>query len=489
MLEAAIRDKYQPVIGLEVHIQLASDSKLFAIEDFAFGSEPNTHLSPITFAHPGALPSLNKRCIEFAVKLGLAVGAEINTHTYFDRKNYFYPDLPKGYQMSQDREPICKGGSLRIRTAKGDYHTIKIHHLHLEEDAGKSVHDQSPKESFIDLNRAGVGLIELVTEPDLRSPEEAAAFMAEIRRLVRYLGVGDGDMEKGNLRCDANVSVMLKDATEYGTRAEIKNMNSMSFLEKAVVYEIERQIKLVESGGTVIQETRTWDVENARSLSLRDKESADDYRYFPEPDLLPVQISQEEIDAIGQEIPELPLARFDRYHQEFGISENEAWSLVEQRADSDYFEALHRATADPRLAANWFMGPIRSYLNEHQLEITDFPLRPAQLLDLINLMQAGKVNRQAATGPLFKAFVADPEANVLRIAENLNLIINNDSGELEKYMEEIMTQHPKEVSLYRGGKKKLMGFFVGQMMRKLQGKGDPKAVNQIVREKLDNWDN
>ncbi|MEL7532534.1 MAG: Asp-tRNA(Asn)/Glu-tRNA(Gln) amidotransferase subunit GatB [Bacteroidota bacterium] len=489
MLEAAIRDKYQPVIGLEVHIQLASDSKLFAIEDFAFGSEPNTHLSPITFAHPGALPSLNKRCIEFAVKLGLAVGAEINTHTYFDRKNYFYPDLPKGYQMSQDREPICKGGNLRIRTAKGDYHTIKIHHLHLEEDAGKSVHDQSPQESFIDLNRAGVGLIELVTEPDLRSPEEAAAFMAEIRRLVRYLGVGDGDMEKGNLRCDANVSVMLKDAKEYGTRAEIKNMNSMSYLEKAVVYEIQRQIKLIESGGTVIQETRTWDVENERSLSLRDKESADDYRYFPEPDLLPVQIKQEEIDAIAQEIPELPLVRFDRYHKEYGISENEAWSLVEQRADSDYFEALHRATTDPRLAANWFMGPIRSYLNEQQLEITDFPLRPAQLLDLIKLMQEGKVNRQAATGPLFKAFVADPEANVLRIAEKLNLIINNDSGELEKYMEEIMTQHPKEVSLYRGGKKKLMGFFVGQMMRKLQGKGDPKAVNQIVREKLDNWDN
>ncbi|MFK7923085.1 MAG: Asp-tRNA(Asn)/Glu-tRNA(Gln) amidotransferase GatCAB subunit B, partial [Bacteroidia bacterium] len=290
-------------------------------------------------------------------------------------------------------------------------------------------------------------------------------------------------------RCDVNVSVMLKGATEYGTRAEIKNMNSMSYLEKAAVYEIERQIKLVESGGTVIQETRTWDVDNERSLSLRDKESADDYRYFPEPDLLPVHISQEQIDTIAQEIPELPLSRFDRYHKEYGISENEAWSLVEQRADSDYFEALHRATTDPRIAANWFMGPIRSYLNEQEMEIEDFPLRPAQLLNLIQVVKEGKVNRQAANGPLFNALVADPSADVLRIAEKLNLLINNDSGELEKYMDEIMTQNPKEVSLYRGGKKKLMGFFVGQMMRKLQGKGDPKAVNQIVGEKLDNWDN
>ncbi|MEL6593126.1 MAG: Asp-tRNA(Asn)/Glu-tRNA(Gln) amidotransferase subunit GatB, partial [Bacteroidota bacterium] len=409
--------------------------------------------------------------------------------TYFDRKNYFYPDLPKGYQMSQDREPICKGGSLRIRTAAGETKTIRIHHLHLEEDAGKSIHDQSPTESMIDLNRAGVALIELVSEPDMRSPEEAAAFMAEVRRLVRYLGIGEGDMEKGNLRCDANVSVMRKEATEYGTRAEIKNMNSMSFLEKAVNYEIDRQIKLIESGGMVIQETRTWDVAQERTLSMRDKESADDYRYFPEPDVLPVQIAQQEIEEIAKEIPELPLSRFERYHEEFGISENEAWSLVELRADSDYFEALLRRTSNPRLAANWIMGPIRSYLNEHKQEMEDFALSPEQLFPLIQLLEEAKVNRQAAFGPLFEAYVQAPESDVLRIAEKLNLLIDNDTDELGRLMEEIIQQNPKEVQAYRGGKKKLLGFFVGQMMRQLKGKGDPKAVNQIVREKLENWDN
>ena len=319
MLSKEILAKYQAVIGLEVHVQLQTQTKVFASEGFGFGAQPNEHISALTIAHPGALPFLNTKCVDHAIKLGLSINAEISPVSYFDRKNYFYPDLPKGYQISQDNEPIVKGGHMDILRKDGSSQRIRIERIHIEEDAGKSVHDLDPQGSMIDLNRAGTGLLEVVTEPDLRNAEDAANFLSEIRKLVRYLEVSDGDMEKGNLRCDANISIMPREATEYGIRVEVKNLNSFTNVSKAINYEIRRQIILVEGGGRVARETRTWDALKNISAPMRDKESADDYRYFPEPDLLPLKIGQEKLDAIKAQIPELPQQRFIRYTTEWSI--------------------------------------------------------------------------------------------------------------------------------------------------------------------------
>ncbi|MCL4138407.1 UNVERIFIED_CONTAM: hypothetical protein GTU68_014461 [Idotea baltica] len=401
MLKPEIAARYQPVIGLEIHVQLSTQSKVFATESFEFGGNPNEYVSPISLAHPGALPSLNQACIMHVAKMGLALNCSIASTTYFARKNYFYPDLPKGYQLSQAENPICQNGHIDVRLPDGSYRNIRIERIHLEEDAGKSIHDQDDKDSLIDLNRAGVGLMEIVTHPDIRTAQEASALVSEIRKIVRYIGVSDGDMEKGSLRCDANVSVMLKTATELGTRAEIKNMNSFSFLVQAINYEIERQITEIESGGEIIQETRTWDIDNQRTLSMRDKESADDYRYFPEPDLQPISISEEEIAALKSSLPKLPDTLTREYIDQLGLPINEAMAIVEDKGLSDYFEGIRALTSDQKAAAGWLMGPIKEYLNEHKSEIQDFPISPNVLVSLIALVKNGKVNHGVARDRLF----------------------------------------------------------------------------------------
>ncbi|MCB0838697.1 MAG: Asp-tRNA(Asn)/Glu-tRNA(Gln) amidotransferase subunit GatB, partial [Bacteroidetes bacterium] len=416
MITQAQRDKYQTVIGLEIHAQLQTESKIFAHEGFVFGSPPNHFVSPVSVAHPGALPFINQKCIELAIRMGLATHCKINQETWFARKNYFYPDLPKGYQLSQDKQPICVDGYLEIKLPDEPWRKIDIERIHLEEDAGKSIHDQDPSESFIDLNRAGVGLIEIVTRPDLRSAEEAGAFFAEVRRIVRYLDICSGNMEEGSLRCDANVSVMLKGSETLGTRAEIKNMNSINQLIRAVKYEADRQIEVIESGGKIIQETRTWDVNKQITASMRHKETADDYRYFPEPDLQPLLISQEYLENIEAELPKLPGDLFKEYHEEMGIPFNEAMTLVEQKSFSDYYEELRKITKYPKAGANWVLGPVRGFLNENNLEIEQFPLSPKQIAELIQLVKEGKVSFIAAKEQVFPNMVTSPEKTALKVA-------------------------------------------------------------------------
>ena len=477
--------RYQPVIGLELHIQLQTATKVFAGDAFPFGSDANTQVSALTMAHPGTLPRPNQRCIEQMVKLGLATHSEINPYSYFARKNYFYPDLPKGYQISQDRSPLCLGGYVEVPLPEGELLRVNLERIHLEEDAGKSIHDQASGLTLIDLNRAGTGLAEMVTKPDLRSAEAAGAMFAEIRRLVRYLGVSDANMERGNLRCDANVSVMPVGSEVYGTRVEIKNLNSISFLIKAIYYEIDRQIELIEGGGRVQQETRLYDVASGRTYSMRDKETAQDYRYFPEPDMLPIVVPAEQLEALGAQLPRLPSVRLRDYIDTVGLGANEAFVLIEERAFSDYFEALRELVPDAKVAANWLLGPVRSYLNEHQLDITQFALAPQALSELIGLVEGQQVTLNAAREQLLPAMVEQPLTAPLTLAHELNLMMISDEGGLAAAMAELIAKHPQEVARYHKGKKNLAGFFVGQLMREFQGKADPKQVNRIVREKLE----
>lgn len=484
-LTQEVRDLYKPVIGLEIHIQLATLRKIFAWEGFTFGQVANTLLSPITVAHPGALPGINEACILHAIKLGLATDCKIASHTYFARKNYFYPDLPKGYQLSQHHDPICEHGFMSVDRGTNTPLEVRIQRIHLEEDAGKLIHDQYEEQSCIDLNRAGVGLLELVTHPDIHSPEDAAAFVGEIRRLVRYIGVCDGNMEEGSLRCDANVSVMKKTDTQLGTRAEIKNLNSLSAIRQAVSFEIERQITLVDSGGVVVQETRTWDAQRGRTLGLRTKESADDYRYFPEPDLLPVVVSKEMLDKIKSEMPSLPHELLKVYQTKHKIPFNEASVLVESPSLVTYFENLLKETKDARQAANWILGPVKTYLNEQNLDIENFPIGPKKLAGVIGLVKDEKVSYDAARKQIFPQLLDQPDADALEIAKKLNVLMESKGDELAEAMEALIRQFPDEVERYRKGKKGLIGFFVGQLMKQFKGKANPKEVNKLAKEKLD----
>lgn len=472
------------MIGLEIHIQLDTQRKIFGTEGFAFGHAPNHQLSPVTISHPGALPFFNEQCLAFAIKLGLATQSHLNSPTYFARKNYFYPDSPKGYQISQAEKPICERGVLEIRHPDGTYQSVRITRIHLEEDAGKSIHDLSPQHSHIDLNRSGVGLLELVTEPELHSPEAAGSFVAEIRRLVRYLGICDGNMEQGSLRCDANVSVRKGADAPLGTRVEIKNINSISNVVKAITYERERQIDQLEKGAAIVQQTRLWNVDTGRTAPMREKETADDYRYFPEPDLLPLQFTQEDIDLHQKSLPELPLQRFKRYFVTYKLGENEAWALVEQRATSDYFESLIQLTQDPKSSGNWLLGEIKAYLNQQNIPIRDFPLKSEKIASLIELVKSGKLPHHLAKEQLFPAMLAQPEADPLSLAEEKQLLIESQAVELETAMQQIMQAFPDEVQRYQQGKKALQGFFVGQLMRQFKGKADPKEVNQVVQKSL-----
>ena len=479
----SIYDKYETVIGLEIHVQLGTKSKAFCGDDARFGGEPNTHISTISLGHPGTLPRLNKKQIEYAVRLGMALGCEINQKNNFDRKNYFYADLPKGYQITQDRHPICLGGSVDVEV-DGKKRTIRIHHIHMEEDAGKSIHDQDPNGTLIDLNRAGVPLLEIVTEPDLRSPEEVDALMTSMRQLVRYLEVSDGNMQEGSLRCDCNVSVMPKGSSTYGERCEVKNLNSMRFARKAIAFERKRQIDLIEAGGKVRQQTLNFDPDTGVTSPLRDKENAHDYRYFPEPDLTPVVISNDYLEGILDTMPPLPWELKERFTTEFKLSEYDAQLLTEEKETAIFFLELTKHAKNPKACANVIINKIKPWVAEQKTSIKAFPIAAPSLAALLQLIEEGKVSNTVAYQKLFPALLKTPQKSPLELAESLNLIQSSDSNFLEQLVEEVIAANPDKVKAYQKGKKGLIGFFMGEVMKKSKGKAAPKETNALLQEKL-----
>ena len=476
-------DQYETVIGLEVHVQLATKSKAFCGDSTEFGAPPNTHISAISLGHPGTLPRINKKQVEYAVKLGLALGSKINMVHAFDRKNYFYADLPKGYQITQDRKPVCLGGLLEVQTKEGA-RKIRIHHIHMEEDAGKSIHETGGPYSHIDLNRAGVPLLEIVTEPDLRSAEEVDAFMTGMRQLVRYLGVSDGNMEQGSLRCDVNVSVRKKGEQALGERCEIKNLNSMRYARRAIAFEVKRQIDLLEQGGSVQQETLNFDPETGRTSPLRSKEDAHDYRYFPEPDLPPLMMDTEDLKRYRLELPSLPWELRQRLRDEYKLSDYDVNLLTEEQHTALFYLELVQHTALFKPAANLIINKVLPYCNEASISLIAFPVSVDQLAKLLALVEEGKVSSSAAYQHLFPAMVDSPSKGPLDLAKALNLIQNSDAGELEGLIDKVLQDNPDELARFRKGKKALMGFFMGEVMKASRGKADPKVTRQLLQEKL-----
>jgi aspartyl-tRNA(Asn)/glutamyl-tRNA(Gln) amidotransferase subunit B len=476
-------DKYEIVIGLEVHAQLQTVSKLFCGDSIAFGAEPNTHISPITLGHPGTLPRMNKKAIEYAIKMGLACHCEIERYNYFARKNYFYPDLPKGYQVSQHTTPICRGGYVKIKTGE-EVKEIRLNRIHMEEDAGKSLHDADEANTSIDYNRAGTPLIEIVTEPDMRSAEEAFAFLTEIRKLVRYLEVCDGNMEEGSLRCDANISVRQKGDPVLGTKVEVKNLNSIRNVKRAVETEAKRLIGLLEKDEPVIQQTRSFDAANGTTFAIRDKEDADDYRYFAEPDLTPFQLPDDFIENIQQSIPALPEQRIEKYTTTLQLTKYDALVLTEERGFADYFEMVCKHTANYKGAANWMLGPVKSWLNEHTREITKFPLAPESLAALIGLTDTGKVSFSAASGKIFPLLLKETGKLPEQIAEEQNLLQQSDVSAIGPIIDRVLEKFADKVAEYKKGKKGLLSLFVGEVMKQSKGKADPKLANEMLLEKL-----
>lgn len=476
-------NKYEAVIGLEVHAQLLTQSKLFSSDSAAFGGLPNTHISPVTLGHPGTLPFLNKKAVELAIRLGFACHCEIERENFFARKNYFYPDLPKGYQISQHTAPICIGGHVPI-FVEGGSRNVQLNRIHLEEDAGKSMHDQDPDNTQVDYNRAGVPLVEIVTEPDLHNSEEAYAYLTELRRLVRWLDVCDGNMEEGSMRCDANISIRLKGETTLGTKVEVKNMNSIRNVKRAIDSEIRRQVEMVEQGGRVVQETRSFDASNGSSFSLRSKEEANDYRYFPEPDLASFNLTDAFLENIRKALPELPEEMVARYIQQLGLPEYDARVICDDKATATYFEALISATPHHKAAANWMLGPVKSWLNEQNTGMEAFPLPPAALAALIALIADGKVNFSIASSRILPAMIAEPGKTPMNIATELNLIQDTDAGSILPVIEEVLAKFPGKVAEFKAGKKGLIGLFVGEVMKLSAGKADPKLTNELLMKRL-----
>lgn len=479
----SVYDKYQIVIGLEVHAQLSTASKMYTTDSAAFGAMPNTNISPLTLGHPGTLPYVNKEAINSAIKMGLATDCTITEYNGFARKNYFYADLPKGYQITQDTTPICTKGHIDIEV-EDEEKRIGITRIHLEEDAGKSTHDLDPYNSLIDLNRAGVPLIEIVSEPDLRSPEEAYAYLTEVRKLLRYLEICDGNMEEGSMRCDANISVNLIGTDKFGERCEVKNMNSMRNVMRAIEFEAKRQIDLIESGGTVEQETRSFNAVDASTFTLRSKENAHDYRYFPEPDLPPFVVSKEKIETIQAAMPKLSKELYKEFTQDLGLSAYDATIIAEDKYFAQYFLKIVSEGAQAKAAANWMIGPVKSYLNDQAIEIGEFPLRPAQINEIVKLIEDGKLNFASASQKLYPALLEQKDTDILELAESLNIFQNSDTGEIERLVDEVLAENPDKVEAYKNGKTGLMGMFMGQVMRKSGGKADPKIATNILSKKL-----
>jgi aspartyl-tRNA(Asn)/glutamyl-tRNA(Gln) amidotransferase subunit B len=479
----SIYEKYEVVVGLEVHAQLMTKSKAYSSDANEYGASPNSLLSPITLGLPGTLPKLNKHSVELAVKIGLALNCSIRAYNEFSRKNYFYADLPKGYQITQFDTPICNDGWVEIATVAGKK-VIHLERIHLEEDAGKSIHDIDPFYTLIDLNRAGVPLIEIVSRPDLRSGEEAAAYLTEIRKLVRYLDICDGNMEEGSLRCDANISIRLKGTDVLNQRVEVKNMNSIRNVKRAIEYEFMRQVEAVEKGEKIVMETRNFDALTGTTSSMRSKEMAHDYRYFPEPDLLPIHVSEVFIENIRSAMPALPNELKEKFQQEYGLSEYDASILTEDKYVSDYFGQIIQFTTDYKAAANWIIGPVKSYVNEKAIQFEAFPLPAAKVAELILLIEKGITNFSIASNKLFPALLQHPEKLAMQLAEEMNVIQSSDEDEIAKFIDEVLEEYAAKVLEFKSGKKGLMGLFVGEVMKKSGGKSDPKLTTKLLNQKL-----
>ena len=479
-----IRRKYQVVVGLEIHVQLSTQSKIFSADAATYGQPPNTNISAITLGHPGTMPKLNRQAIEYAIRMGLACRCTIAQRTVFARKNYFYPDLPKGYQIMQDKTPICCGGEVTIITSQGE-RQVALHHIHLEEDAGKSMHLTQESETLVDLNRAGVALIEIVTEPALHSSEEASALLTEIRRMVRYLDICDGNMEEGSIRCDANVSVKPQEAAELGKKVEVKNMNSIRNVQRAIDFEVQRQITQLEAGEEVVSETRTFDAARGTTASMRTKEELNDYRYFPEPDLSPLEVSDAWLANIRAAMPRLPHDYRRRFTEEYGLPAYDAEVLTDTKESAEYFEKLCQHTTHYKAASNWMMGPVRSFLNEGSAMLSDFPVSPLQLAALVDLVARNDVSFAVASQRLFPALLADPRRPVRQIAQDLNLLQDSNVGSLQPLIDEVLSTFPDKVAAYQRGKKGLLGLFMGELMKRSQGKANPKLANELLRKSLE----
>jgi aspartyl-tRNA(Asn)/glutamyl-tRNA(Gln) amidotransferase subunit B len=481
---AAALPEYELVSGLEIHVQLNTKTKIFSADSAAFGASPNAHISTVSLALPGALPKLNKEVVAKAVRIGLALNCSINQTNYFDRKNYFYADLPKGYQITQDNRPICQNGYIDLLLSGGKEKRIRINRIHLEEDAGKSLHDQHDQYSFVDLNRAGVPLIEIVTEPDIRTAEEASVLLAEMRKLVRHLDVSDGNMEEGSLRCDANISIRKVGEDRFGTRCEVKNLNSIRNVRRAIDFEFSRQQEVIQTGGKIVQSTLNFDAEQGSTSPMRSKEEANDYRYFPDPDLSPVYISDEWLAQLKAAMPALPKEIAQNLMQEFGISFSEAALFADDPALLDYLQDALPQVKNKKSLTNWLSGPIRSMLVERALAIEDFSIRGAQLADLINLVDDKKITQQAALQQLLPQWIENPDRGAEQLAVDLNLLIVENNDELETFVVQVLTKYAPQVQAYKKGKKGVLGLFVGEVMKLARGKADPKKINDALLEKL-----
>jgi aspartyl-tRNA(Asn)/glutamyl-tRNA(Gln) amidotransferase subunit B len=484
-MNTSAREKYTVVIGLEVHAQLSLRRKMFAPEAAVYGALPNTQVSTVTLAHPGTLPRINKQAVAYAIKMGLACHSVIARELTFARKNYFYPDLPKGYQITQDKTPICREGYLTINTHGDHEKRIALERIHLEEDAGKSMHGLVEGTTLLDFNRAGVALIEIVTQPVLRTSSEAYSLLSEIRKLVRYLDICDGNMEEGSLRCDANISVMLKDALVFGQRVEVKNMNSIRNVQLAIEYEITRQIMVLEEGRVVAAETRSYDASTNTTQSMRTKEVLKDYRYFPEPDLPPMIISEGWIETLRQEMPLLPRACYKKFVNTYQLSLYDAAVLSEDKDIALYFEELCQLTTYYKAASNWIMGPVKSYLNELTLSIKEFPLQPSVLADLISLVEQGQLSFSMASQKLYPALLMQPKKNPSVLAQALNLIQESDTDKIQVFVNEIIAAYPDKVVAYRNGKKGVLGMLMGELMKKSQGRVSPKVASTLLLKCLE----
>ncbi len=473
--------KYEAVIGLEVHAQLLTNSKIFCGCSTKFGNEPNSNTCPVCLGHPGVLPVLNKKVVEFTTLMGLATNCKINEHSIFARKNYFYPDLPKGYQISQYEEPICEQGFIEVNPKNSESKKIGITRIHMEEDAGKSIHDQSSA-TLVDVNRCGVPLMEIVSEPDIRTPEEAYLYLSKIKQIVQYLGICDGNMEEGSLRCDANISVRLKGEEKFGVKTEVKNMNSFRNVERAIDYEISRQIEMIEDGEKIVQQTLLWNADANEAYPMRSKEEAHDYRYFPDPDLLPVIVDEIWKTEIAKSLPELPDTKQKRFISDYSLSVYDSEILTQTKALAKYYEKVISVTDDYKTACNWVTTEVLAVVNEKKIDISDFTLTPLNLGKLINLIKDGTISGKIAKDifPIMIGSNSDPE----QIIKEKNLVQISDTTEIESIIKKIIEANKEQVDEYKSGKEKVFGFFVGQVMKESKGKANPKIVNEILRKLL-----
>lgn len=478
-------DRYEAVIGLEVHAQMLTKTKAFSSDANVYGAPPNTQVSPVSLGHPGTLPVHNKEAVRFAIRLGLACGSDIAPYNFYARKNYFYADLPKGYQISQHTTPICENGHIDIKLKDGSTKKIGLIRIHMEEDTGKSMHDQDVYDTLVDYNRAGTPLIEMVSHPEICSGEEAYQYLTEVRKLVRYLDICDGNMEEGSMRCDANVSVRLKGQTTFGTKVEVKNMNSIRNVQRAIDFEIRRQIEAIEAGEKIYQETRTFEATKGITIVMRTKEGASDYRYFPEPDLPPLRIHESLIESVKAQMPELPKVLFEKFTQTLGLSAYDAQVLTESKDIAAYFQNLITHTGNIKSAANWVMVHIKGHLNEQAIDIGEFTLQPARIAEIINLIDSGKISHSTASQKIFPALLLEPHKQVLELAEQLNVLQESNSDELQKMVEAAIAKYPEKVVEYKAGKVSLIGLFMGEVMKLSKGKADPKLASKLVKDTLD----